>query len=174
MIWSTFNQFALSAGMTTMDLKDGKLNAINSYSSTFAYLNGTLMNLLGYTWVKPNPKRGTYGYNVGMVSLMSKTLENKYSLSFSTSVVAFWTKPYQYSKKLTISPQVFVMSSPIAFNTTTNESTINRDFGFLLGSSFDYKITKRFGFSFNYKANLNTAPNSPILHNFLIGSRVML
>jgi hypothetical protein len=46
--------------------------------------------------------------------------------------------------------------------------------GFLLGSSFDYKLSKRFGFSFNYKLNGNTKPGSPFLHNFLIGSRMML
>jgi hypothetical protein len=56
----------------------------------------------------------------------------------------------------------------------TGETNVSRQFGFLVGSSIDYKITKRFGFSFNYKLNLNTAPGSPVLNNFLIGSRVML
>ncbi len=174
MIWSSLNQFALSGGMTKMDFKNGKLNAINSYSSTFAYLNGTLMNLMGYTWVKPDIKRGTYGYNVGLISLFTKNVEKRYDVSLSSSMVVFWTKPYQYSKKITLSPQVFAMSSPIAYNTVTGQTTVNRNFGFLLGSSFDYKISKRFGLSINYKANLNTTPGTPILHNFLVGSRMML
>ena len=41
-------------------------------------------------------------------------------------------------------------------------------------SAFDYKITKRFGFSFNYKLSASTQKGSPILSNFLVGSRVML
>ena len=132
------------------------------------------MALVGYTWIKPHPKFGTYGYNVGLVNLFLKGTELKFDYSMSVSSVVFWTKPYQYSKKLTISPQVFLMSSPISYNAFTGNSAVNRHAGFLLGSSFDYKLSKRFGFSFNYKMNGSTQPNSPLLHMFLIGSRVML
>jgi hypothetical protein len=92
----------------------------------------------------------------------------------STSVVAFWTKPYNYSKKLTISPQIFTMFAPISYNTVTGTSTVNRHMGFLLGSSFDYKLSKRFGLSLNYKLSGNTTPGSPFLSNILIGSRMTL
>ena len=174
MTFSTFDQFAVSSGVTVMKLTDkGQLSSINSYSFTSAYLKGTLMNLLGYTWIKPHPKFGTYGYNVGLITLLMKG-EESYTTSLSTSTVVFWTKPYQYSKKLTISPQVFTMWSPLGYNIFTGGTMVGRQVGFLLGSSFDYKITKRFGFSFNYKLNLNTEPGSPMLSNFLIGSRVML
>jgi len=175
MIWSTFNQFALSGGMTQLKLNDkGVLSSINSYSVTAAYLNGNYMSLLGYTWIKPHPKFGTFGYNVGTIVLVLPAANDKKSINLSTSGVVFWTKPYQYSKKLTVSPQTFIMFSPISYNTLTNETTVNRHFGFLVGSSFDYKLSKRFGLSLNYKLNLNTAPGSPMLSNFLIGSRMML
>lgn len=175
MIWSTLNQFALSTGMTKMNMDSkGRLSSINSYSSTVAYLQGNWMGLLGYTWIKPHPKLGTFGYNVGLITLLLKGTEQKFDLNLSTSVVAFWTKPYQYSKKLTLSPQVFTMYSPLNYNTFSGGTTVGRHFGFLVGSSFDYKITKRFGFSFNYKMNLNTLPGTRITNNFLIGSRIML
>jgi hypothetical protein len=92
----------------------------------------------------------------------------------ASSAIVFWTKPYQYSKKLTISPQVFTMFAPISWNAKTNVSTVNRHMGFLLGAAFDYKISKRFGFSFNYKMSGNTKPNSDFLSNFLVGSRMVL
>ena len=174
MAFSTFDQFAVSSGVTVLKLTDkGQLNSINSYSFTSAYLKGTLMGLLGYTWIKPHPKYGTYGYNVGLITLLMKGDES-YTTSLSTSAVIFWTKPFQYSKKLTVSPQVFTMYSPLGYNTLTGGTMVGRQVGFLVGSTFDYKLTKRFGFSFNYKLNLNTEPGSPILNNFLIGSRVML
>jgi hypothetical protein len=66
------------------------------------------------------------------------------------------------------------MNSPISYNTFTGNTAVNRHGGFLLGSSFDYKLSKRFGFSFNYKINGSTQPNTPILHMFLIGSRLIL
>ena len=185
LIWSSLNQFAVSGGYTKMDFQQGKLNAIHSYSITTAYLTGNWMTMGGYTYIKPHPKHGTYGYNLGIISLF---LENEeivgegkfvrtktvFYTSITTSAVAFWTKPYQYSQKITISPQVFVMNSPILWNSKTGETTVGRNFGFLLGSSFDYKITKRFGLSLNYKLSASTQKNSPILSNFLIGSRVML
>ena len=148
------------------------------------------MNLLGYTWIKPTQKRGVFGYNLGLINLLIKNQENKivtggytkmdfsngklYDYNMSTSVVAFWTKPYQYSKKLTISPQVFTMFAPLSYNTVAGSTTVNRHMGFLLGSSFDYKISKRFGLSINYKLSGNTTPGSPFLSNVLIGSRMIL
>ena len=174
MIWSTLDQFALSGGITKMNFEEGQLKTINSYSVTTAYLKGSYMGLAGYTWIKPHPKLGVYGYNVGVVTLVTAGSEQKWDVSISTSAVAFWTKPFQYSKKLTVSPQLFAMYSPMGYNTFTGQTIVSRHFGFLVGSSFDYKITKRFGFSCNYKLNLNTTPGSPMLSNFLIGSRVML
>jgi hypothetical protein len=132
------------------------------------------MNLLGYTWIKPTPKKGTIGYNVGVINLFLKNDNGGFDYNMASSAIAFWTKPYPYSPKLTISPQVFTMFSPIAWNSVTGVTTINRHMGFLVGSSFDYKLSKRFGFSFNYKLSGNTKPGSQFLNNFLIGSRMVL
>jgi hypothetical protein len=157
-----------------MNFEGGKLSSINSYSLTSAYLKGNWMGLMGYTWIKPHRKLGVYGYNVGAVMLMLPGSQQKWDISLSTSAVAFWTKPYQYSKKLTLSPQVFAMYSPIGYNTFTGNTAVGRHFGFLLGSSFDYKISRRFGFSFNYKLNVNTMPGTKFTNNFLIGTRMIL
>jgi hypothetical protein len=181
MIWSTLNQFAIGGGYTKMDFQQGKLNQIHSYSVTAAYLEGNYMGLIGYTNIKPNPKYGTYGYNVGLITLLLKDtqvdvetrkIKNVFNLSLSTSAVVFWTKPYTVNSKITLSPQVFIMNSPISLNPKTGQTIVNRQFTFLVGSSFDYQISKRFGLSLNYRAL--GGPNSPILSNFLIGSRLIL
>ena len=184
MIWSTLNQFALSGGYTKMDFRKGKLNTIHSYSVTTAYLEGNYMGLIGYTNVKPNPKFGTYGYNVGLITLLLKdsevinfkTGETKevFNTSLSTSLVVFWTKPFPVNPKITLSPQIFLMNSPIAWNSKTGETTVNRQLSFLLGSSFDYKISKRFGLSLNYRLSGDSQVGSPLLNNFLVGSRLIL
>ena len=175
MVWSTLNQFALSGGYTKMNFDNGKLNSISSYGVTAAYLNGNLMTLAGYTWVKPHPKYGTYGYNVGVINLFLRNANKTgYDVNMITSSVVFWTKPYQYSKKITYSPQVFLMSSPLAYNSMAGATSVNRHFGVLTGVSMDYKITKRFGMSLNYKLNMSTQPGSVFTSNFLIGSRMML
>jgi hypothetical protein len=66
------------------------------------------------------------------------------------------------------------MFAPLSWNSVAGTTTVNRHMGFLLGSTFDYKLSKRFGLSINYKLSGNTAPGSPFLSNFLIGSRMIL
>ena len=172
---SNLSSIVTTAGYTKMGMtEDGQLDAIHSYGTAFAYLSGNYMNLLGYTYIKPTPTKGTYGYNVGAINLFLKNSNGGFDYNMATSAIVFWTKPYQYSKKLTISPQVFTMFAPIGWNSVTGATMVNRHMGFLLGSSFDYKISKRFGFSFNYKFSGSTQPGTPILQNFLIGSRVVL
>jgi len=172
---SNLSSIVMTGGITKMGLTaDGQLDAIHSYGTAFAYLAGNYMNLLGYTYIKPTPKKGTYGYNVGVINLLLKNDNGGFDYNMASSAIVFWTKPYPYSKKLTISPQVFTMFAPISYNSVTGETTVNRHMGFLLGAAFDYKISKRFGFSFSYKMSGNTKPYSVFLNNIQIGSRMVL
>ena len=172
---SNLSSIVMTGGYTKMEMKpDGNLNAIHSYGTAVAYLGGNYMNLVGYTWIKPTAKRGTYGYNAGLINLFLKNDDGGFTYNMASSLIVFWTKPYVVSKKLAISPQVFTTFAPIAYNSVTGVSTVNRHMGFLLGAAFDYKISKRFGFSLNYKMSGNTTPGTPFLSNFLIGSRMML
>ena len=176
MVNSNLSSIVMTGGITKMGMTDdGQLDAIHSYGTGIAYLGGNYMNLMGYTYIKPTPKKGTYGYNVGVINLFLKNDETgKFEYNMASSAIVFWTKPYQYNKKLTISPQVFTMFAPISYNSATGVSTVNRHMGFLLGAAFDYKISKRFGFSANYKMSGNTKPFSDFLSNFQIGSRMVL
>jgi hypothetical protein len=176
MVNSNLSSIVMTGGITKMGMTDdGQLDAIHSYGTGIAYLGGNYMNLLGYTYIKPTAKKGTYGYNVGVINLLLKNDETGgFEYNMATSAIVFWTKPYQYNKKLTISPQVFTMFAPISYNSATGVTTVNRHMGFLLGAAFDYKISKRFGFSANYKLSGNTKPFSDFLSNFQIGSRMVL
>jgi hypothetical protein len=176
MINSNLSSIVMTGGITKMGLtEDGQLDAIHSYGTGIAYLGGNYMNLLGYTYIKPTAKKGTYGYNVGVINLFLKNDETGgFEYNMASSAIVFWTKPYQYNKKLTISPQVFTMFAPISYNSVSGVTTVNRHMGFLLGAAFDYKISKRFGFSANYKLSGNTKPFSDFLNNFQIGSRMVL
>jgi len=176
MVNSNLSSIVMTGGITKMGLtEDGQLDAIHSYGTGIAYLGGNYMNLLGYTYIKPTAKKGTYGYNVGVINLFLKNDNTGgFEYNMASSAIVFWTKPYQYNKKLTISPQVFTMFAPISYNSATGVSTVNRHMGFLLGAAFDYKISKRFGFSANYKLSGNTKPFSNFLSNFQIGSRMVL
>ena len=174
LIWSTLDQFALSAGVTKMDFEEGKLNAIHSYGTTFAYLKGTLMNLNGYTYIKPHPKWGTMGYNVGVITLMMPKMGGSgYDVSLSASVVGFWMKPFQYNRKVTLTPQLFLMQSPIAWNTMTGNSSVSRTPGAIVGLGYDYKISRRFALSTSYRGAMTFEPKFNLMNNFQIGSKMV-
>lgn len=173
LIWTTLDQFALNGGYTKMKFEKGSLKSINSYSATAAYLKGNLMLMKGYTYIRPHPKFGTYGYNVGLINLFSKA-ERGYNMSVSATLLGFWTKPYQVSSKVTLSPQVFLSNTPITWNPPSAESVISKNISYVFGLSYDYKITRRFGLGLNYRFASSTYPGSQISHNFLIGSRMTL
>ena len=105
---------------------------------------------------------------------MLQNQEGGFDLNVSNSAVVFWTKPYPVNKKLTLSPQLFVMPPGTSMNTVTGLITYGNTVGILAGSSVDLKLSKKFSLSFNYKINTSTTPGAPILSNFLIGSRMML
>ena len=204
MLWSTLDQGALSLSYTKMNFKKGKLNYISAYSSTSAYLKGTIMSMVGYTWVKPHPKFGVMGVSLGEITLfmpekidftIKDSLEiaqwllehnikpdgvplsinikkTAYHASFATSAVAFWMHPpISINNQLVISPQIFVMGSPIAYNSVTGLST-NKTVGTMVGVGMDYKVSKRFGMSSAWRIMM--MPNTTALNYLMIGSRLML
>jgi hypothetical protein len=188
-----------------MSFKKGNLTTIHSFGSTSAYLKGTLMQMTGYTWVKPNPKFGVYGVSLGAIGLFlpnnqrnvvidsteihriffekyKKNLSytpdslivstSGYNTSWATSTTFFWMHPpIQINSRLTISPQVFIMASPVSYNSITG-ITVDDKLGSMIGSAFDYKITKRFGASVAYRLMMSAGQKS--LGFLLIGSRITL
>ena len=204
-LWSTLDQGAVSLAYTKMNFKKGKLNTIHSYSNTNAYLNGTLMTMLGFTWVKPSSRWGVYGVSLGAIGLflpngqnitltdstaitqyvqrynikhtyqLGDTINIKtsgYNSSWASSAVAFWMHPpLLINSRLTISPQVFLMGSPLSYNSITGIVT-NAGVSEMIGSSFDYKITNRFGVTAAYRMMIS--PGQKSLSFLLIGSRIIL
>jgi hypothetical protein len=173
MIWADLKSIAISANRSEMVFKGGELKAIKAYSYTIARVNGTNMTFGGYTYIKPHPKYGTIGFNASYINIKLKDSPGKYSYSFMSSLTGFWTKPYQINKKATLSPGVFIMSSPYSYNSKSGNSW-NYNISGLIGTGYNYRISKRFGFQADYKLMLSTVPGSPMLSFFLIGSKMQL
>jgi hypothetical protein len=172
-VFTSLDQFVVGGSITKLNLEDGKLNYINSYSSNIAYTKGSYMVINGYTKIKPY-SFGTIGYNFSTINLFIKLPTKSFDQSLMTSFIVFWMKPYKTTKKMTISPQLFILNSPLSYNITNNTLTNNKNFGFVIGSTFDYKISKRFALSTSYRLTGSTQPGTPFLTNFLIGSRMTL
>ena len=146
MIWSTFNQFALSARYTKM----GK--SIMNFGLTGVYLQGTYVEFATAAVIRPLGKYGVTGFNYALT----------YTDQFGHGLMAFYTKPITFSKRLTISPDIYISNS------------LTKDIGILTGASFDIALTKRFKFNFGLKTGLNTNPDVPMMYMSMIGTKINL
>jgi hypothetical protein len=172
MIWMNFKQFALSGRYTKMQFsKSGALRYIHNFSMTGVYSYGNLIGFVGYSGIINLNKYGVTGFNLSASGALIS--ENKSSF-FSPTITAFYTKPFTTGKKLTISPELYIMSTPLIYSAQDRVTSTDRTFAAFIGSGFDYKITKRFKFNFNYKLNVSTNTEIPMLSFFLIGSKVNL
>lgn len=172
MIWFNFKQFALSGKYTKISFsKNGKLKWVHNVNLTGVYTYGNVLGFVGYSGILNAGKWGIAGFNTSAAATLITEDKNTF---ISPSITAFYTKPFKASKRLTISPELYIISTPLIYSTKEKVTTTDRTFSAFLGSGFDYQLTKRFKFNINYKANLSTNPDFPILSFILIGSKINL
>jgi hypothetical protein len=172
MVWLNFKQFALSAKYTkTHYNKNKKLKFVHNVNFTGVYTYGNFLGFVGYSGILNGGKYGITGFNVsGATTIIAKDKSGYYS----PSITAFYTRPIKVNKKFILSPEIYVISTPLVYSTKEKVTVSDRYFSGFIGSGFDYQISKRFKVNVNYKANLSTNPQFPILSFFLIGSKVNL
>jgi hypothetical protein len=113
-------------------------------------------------------KKGmVFGYAIGGTFInMDK------DIMVSPSLTAFITRPFNF-KRYVISPMVALSSSPASFTTATHEITFSKYFSYIVGSNFDFNLTKRF------KANIgittmNSTQDIPMTYAITIGSKIKI
>lgn len=172
MVWFNLKQFALNGRYTKIHFSgNGKLKFIHNLNLTGLYSYGNYMGFIGYSGILNAGKYGVTGLNIsGMVTRV--TDDN--NLFISPSITAFYTRPFKANNRLTISPELYIISTPLVYSSVDKVTVTDRTFSGFLGSGFDYQLTRKFKINVNYKANLSTNPEFPILSFFLIGSKINL
>jgi len=99
MIWSTLDQFAISARYTAMNFNEGKLQSITNYGLTGLYLGGSALAFGTLAYIYPLGKLGVTGANY----TLSVAGADK-GLNLSNNILLFYTIPLKVSKRLTLSP----------------------------------------------------------------------
>ena len=172
MIWFNFKQFALTGRYTKIHYsKNHKIKLIHNLNLTGVYSYGNILGFFGYSAILNAGKYGITGINTS--GAVTKTPDDK-NLFISPSITAFYTKPFKVNKKLIMSPELYVISTPLIYSSVDKVSVQDRTFSAFIGTGIDYQITKRFKVNINYKANMSTNPSFPILSFFLIGSKINL
>jgi hypothetical protein len=169
MIWSTFNQFALSGRYTIMNFNDGKLDNISNFGITGVYLAGTTLGFVTAASIFPFGKWGTTGVNYTFSVAGADE-----GLNLSNNILLFYTVPVPVSKRLTISPDIYLSGSATGYLTAQQKFITSNDVGIMTGASFDIALTKRFKFNFALKTSLNTNPIVPQTYMGMIGTKINL
>jgi hypothetical protein len=172
MIWLNFKQYALSGRYTKIQYnKSGTLKLIHNVNLTSVYSYGNVLGFLGYSAILNAGKWGVTGANLS--GAITKSSEDN-NIFLSPSLTAFYTKPLKINDRLVISPEIYIISTPLVYSSVEKVTVTDRTFSGFLGAGFDYQITKRFKVNVNYKANVSTNSELPILSFFLIGSKINL
>lgn len=172
MVWLNFKQFALSGRYTKTHFnKKGSLKFIHNFNLTSVYSYGNILGFVGYSGILNAGKWGVTGFNISAAASIIAEDKSGY---YSPSITAFYTRPFKTGKRLIISPEIYIISTPLVYSSKEKVTVTDKYFSGFLGSGFDYTLTKRFKFNFNYKMNLSTNPEFPILSFFLVGSKINL
>jgi hypothetical protein len=168
MIWSNLNQFAVSSRYTKITFNDQQATTVANTSLTTAYAMGSIFVFLGYSEVISKPKLGVLGYNVNLGAMfLTGGIQ-----SYLSSLTMFYMKPVVLTKRIIITPSIFASGTPLLYS--QSQTSVDTNLALMAGSTFDYAITKKFKFGFDYKVSFGTSPNIPILNMVMIGSKIQL
>jgi hypothetical protein len=172
MTWFNFRQFAISGRYTNIHFsKNGKLKLIHNLNLTGLYTYGNYMGFFGYSVILNAGKWGITGANVSVST--TKITEDKNTF-ISPAITAFYTRPTKVNDRLILSPELYVISTPLVYSSAEKTTVSDRTFSAFIGTGIDYQITQKFKVNINYKVNMSTNPDFPILNFFLIGSKINL
>ena len=179
MVWSNFQQFALSSRYTAMHFDEGKLTGISNFGLTAAYAFGTTFGFGTYAYIYPMGKWGVAGANVTVAFAGAEYLPDPSStpgkqISLTSSILLFYTKPFTVNRRITLSPDIYFSGSPLVYLTKEGTFTESKEVNILTGLGVDYSFTSRFKLNIGVRTSISSSPDIPMLFFGVIGSKINL
>jgi hypothetical protein len=143
----------------------GSIYKITGVNATAMLMFGTRVLSLGMSDVFLLKKGMIFGYALG-----STFINIEKNLMLSPSFTLFTTRPFPFSR-YTISPMLATSFSPVSYSTETHIFVFNKHFTYILGSNFDFNLTKRFKANIGVNTVGNTDSNIPMTYAITIGSK---
>ena len=175
-IFQNLKQFSLAVGYSKVFLVEGKPKWVWSSNLNGSRIFANTMTALSQSIVHLGSKGSVTGLSLSGTSLwMGNILENKKftytDQVIGASITSFYTKPFNFDR-LSVSPML-AASYGLVSNSITGRTIMpkNKDVMFIVGSNFNYALTKRFNVNFGSNVIKSTAKEFPYLVNFTIGSR---
>jgi hypothetical protein len=126
------------------------------------------------TYVKIYKGKWNKGFGINLSSTFSQVTDSLPPMhTGAPSLMLFANKTYK-AGKFNITPDLLISYSHMYWDLGLNTKTTDPTFNALIGTSFGYKLSKRFTLLFAYRGNINTNPKFGLMNNFSIGNKFNL
>lgn len=196
MMWSNLKQYNLSASKSKTFFnydrdvpiyirdEDGKKYQFGSYkdigsihkvqtlSANFSSIYSSKVLTFGINDVFISNKEGFWkGFTGGVAGNMS-LIKAADDFLATPSIFFFGTKPF-VSRRFTTSPLLGLSFNPILYS-ADNGLKLNGNFNYVVGSNFDFQLTKRFRANIGFNTIGSTQKNIPMTYSVTIGAKFKL
>ena len=196
MMWSNLKQYNLSASKSKtffnydrdvpIYIKDedgkkyqfgsykdiGSVHKVQTLSANFSSIYSSKVFTFGINDVFISNKEGFWkGFTGGIAGNLS-LIKAADDFLATPSVFIFGTKPF-VTRRFTTSPLLGLSFNPILYS-ADNGLKLNGNFNYVVGSNFDFQLTKRFRANIGFNTIGNTQKNIPMTYSATIGAKFKL
>jgi hypothetical protein len=178
MVYDNMNQFMLNLNYSKVSInKEGRVNRVYSGSIGGMKMFTTYIAMMNHSMVFMGKKGSVAGVALGTTITTNEVdvidgnilFDNQF---LGVSLTGFYTKPFQFNPKLTISPMLAVSSPFMMFDMYKHNTMWNPDIMIIAGSNFTYKLTQRFGLNLGINIIESSVQDFPTMKTFTIGGRL--
>ena len=126
------------------------------------------------TYIKLYKGKWNKGFGINLSNNLSQITDSLPPMwTFAPSVMVFVNRTYS-TGRFSITPDVLLSYSHMYWDMGLGTQTIDPTFNALVGTSFGYKVSKRFTLLVAYRGNINTNPKFGLMNNISIGNKFNL
>lgn len=178
MVYDNLQQYMITLNFSKVFInKEGRASLV--YSAAFGGMKmyTTAMAMMNHSLVYLGKKGSVQGIALGTTLTWSDVYSVGGALYTDSAFVGasfttFYTKPFRYNDKLTISPMIAASIPYLTYDAFTGQEVLTADTMFILGSNFTYRLTQRFGLNVGVNVIESTLPEFPTMKTFTIGGRL--
>jgi hypothetical protein len=123
------------------------------------------------TYVKLYKGKWNKGFGINLSNTFSQITDSLPPMhTGAPSAMIFLNRTYE-NGRFTITPDLLLSYSHMYWDLGLSNKTIDPTFNALVGTSFGYKISKRFILLVAYRGNINTNPKFGLMNNISIGNK---
>jgi len=196
MVWSNLKQYNLSASKSKtffnydrdvpIYIKDedgkkyqfgsykdiGSVHKVQTLSANFSSIYSSKVLTFGINDVFISSKQGFWNGFTGGISGNMSIIKAADDFLATPSIFIFGTKPF-VTRRFTTSPLLGLSFNPILYS-ADNGIKLNGNFNYVVGSNFDFQLTKRFRANIGFNTIGNTQKNIPMTYSATIGAKFKL